>query len=115
MDNIVRTYVGKGVREVTHPSYQAWSYASLLYDFNETVQKDDIDLHPCAYLHNYRKKDDDPILDEIYSETIEQAPLFRKGDTTKLTDFIKKYIKYGDNKEILYNIEFGKIRPSKRL
>lgn len=115
MDNIVRTYVGKAVRDVTHPSYQAWSYASLLYDFNETVQEEDIRLHPCAYLHNYKKKDDEPILDNIYSETIEQAPLFRKGDATKLTDFIKKYIKYGDNKEILYNIEFGKIRPSKRL
>ncbi|MBQ6219528.1 MAG: DUF2075 domain-containing protein [Methanosphaera sp.] len=115
MDNIVKTYVGGRIREVTHPSYQAWSYASLLYDFNETVQEDNIDLYPCAYLHNYKKIEDEPILDNIYSDTIEQAPIFRKGDATKLTDFIKKYIKYGDDKELLYNIDYGKIRPSKRL
>src|SRR5699024_6868273 len=29
--------------------------------------------------------------------------------------FIKKYVKYGDNKEILYSIDNGKIRPSKSL
>lgn len=115
MDNIVRTYVGKGVHEVTHPSYQAWSYASLLYDYNATIQDEDIKLHPCAYLHNYKKVDNEPLLDDMYLETVKQAPVFRKGDASKLTDFIKKYIKYGDNKELLFDIEFGKIRPSKRL
>ncbi|PWG78011.1 DNA/RNA helicase domain-containing protein, partial [Pararcticibacter amylolyticus] len=35
-----------------HPSYQAWSYAALLQDFNETVATDNIQLKPCAYLHN---------------------------------------------------------------
>ena len=29
-DNIVSTYLGGGIREVTHPSYQAWSYCSLI-------------------------------------------------------------------------------------
>ena len=60
MDNIVRTFVGKGNHEVTHPSYQAWSYASLLYDFNETVNEDNIALYPCAYLHNYKKIENEP-------------------------------------------------------
>ncbi len=29
-DNIVSTYLGGGIREVTHPSYQAWSYCIVL-------------------------------------------------------------------------------------
>src|SRR5690554_364734 len=57
MDAIVATYVGGAVREVPHPSYQAWSYAALLEDFNETVQADDIQLRPCAYLHNSDSQD----------------------------------------------------------
>ena len=36
-DGIVRTVIGGGLRDTTHPSYQAWSYAELLRDFNEAV------------------------------------------------------------------------------
>jgi len=114
-DGLVRTYVGGGFREVTHPSYQAWSYASLIEDFNQSVQDELIDLYPCAYLHNYKISSTDPLVDESYKEYIDAAPLFGMGDAIKLRDFIKKYITYGDNKELLYKIENGKIRPSKRL
>ncbi|WP_238387954.1 hypothetical protein, partial [Pararcticibacter amylolyticus] len=41
-----------GLYNHVHPSYQAWSYAALLQDFNETVATDNIQLKPCAYLHN---------------------------------------------------------------
>lgn len=114
-EDIVKTYVGKGLREVTHPSYQAWSYACLLEDFNETVQNDCIALYPCAYLHNYKITPTDPITDEIYSDIIGKAPMYGSGDVLKLRKFISKYIKYGDDKGILYKINNGKIRPSKRL
>lgn len=33
----------------------------------------------------------------------------------KLRSFINQYIKYGDNKDTIYHIQNGKIRPSKRL
>jgi len=114
-DGLVKTYLGGGFREVTHPSYQAWSYANLIKDFNESVQKELIDLYPCAYLHNYKINFDDPLVDKIYQEYIDNAPVFGMGDVIKLRDFIKQYITYGDNKELLYKIENGKIRPSKRL
>jgi DUF2075 family protein len=112
---IVKTFLNKTIRETTHPSYQAWSYASLIKDYNENVQNDDIELYPCAYLHNYISTDNDPLIDSVYDYYIEQAPVFVKGDASKLRDFIKKYIKIGDNKENLYKIENGKIRPSKSL
>src|SRR6056297_783168 len=51
-DAIVETRLGGAWRETTHPSYQAWTYAQLLRDFNETVYTEEIGLVPCAYLHN---------------------------------------------------------------
>ena len=114
-DGLVSTFVGGAVRETTHPSYQAMSYANLIRDFNEDVRHKDIGLYPCAFLHNYRITDDDPINSDLYAEYIKQAPMFGSNDFAKLRDFIKKYIHYGDDKEILYEIENGKIRPSKRL
>lgn len=114
-DAIVSTFTGGGIREVAHPSYQAMSYANLIKDFNETVQLDDIGLYPCAFLHNYDLRDDDPICSSQYQEYINEAPMFGTNDFEKLRKFIKKYIVEGDDRELLYKIENGKIRPSKRL
>ncbi len=114
-DAIVETYTGHGIREVAHPSYQAWSYATTIEDYNENVQQQCITLHPCAYLHNYKKVEPPTILSDVYKEYLDKAPAFVKGDVEKLRDFITKHIKYGDNKETLYLIENGKIRPSKAL
>jgi len=113
MDGIVRTYLGKGVREVSHPSYQAWSYAALLKDFNEAVYDGNIELKACAYLHNYMPNG--VLEDPFYSDHTEKAPVFMKTDITKLREFIKKFARYGDSSRIIYRIENGKIRPSKML
>lgn len=114
-DGIVQAYTGHALREVAHPSYQAWSYATTIEDYNETVQDRQIDLHPCAYLHNYLTVTPPTLLSDNYKYYLEKAPAFIKGDVEKLRDFINKYIKYGDDKETLYMIENGKIRPSKSL
>lgn len=58
-DGLVETYTGGAMRNVVHPSYQAWSYAALIRDYNETVQNDYIQIEPCAYLHNYVRRDND--------------------------------------------------------
>ncbi len=114
-DGIVTTRLANGEREVNHPSYQAWSYAATLNDFNEAVEQDKIQLRPCAYLHNY--VDDGIINDPFYSEYLNSAPVFLKGEheREKLRSFIKQHVKYGDASEIMYKIEGGKIRPSKSL
>lgn len=113
-DGIVKTFINNGIHEVSHPSYQAWSYVSLIEDYNENVQVNKLELVPCAYLHNYKVENID-LFDNIYEHHIEKAPVFIKGDVPKFRDFIKRYIKYGDNKESLYLIENGKLRPSKSL
>ncbi|NFL34496.1 DUF2075 domain-containing protein [Clostridium botulinum] len=116
-DGKVKTFLGGSIRETTHPSYQAWSYASLIEDYNDAVEKNNLFIHPCAYLHNYEKNQEgiDPIIDEVYDEYTKKAPVYTKGEVVKLREFITKYVKKADNKETLYKIEGGKIRPSKSL
>ena len=118
MDGMVKTFVGGNNREVSHPSYQVWSYATLLEDYNANVQDQDISLVPCAYLHNYNRdnvEQDSVIENEFYKEYTDKAPVFLRDDALKLQVFIKKFVKYGDNGDMLYAIENGKIRPSKAL
>lgn len=114
-DGIVKTPLGRGIHETTHPSYQAWSYCNLIKDYNETVQKENIEIQPCAYLHNLDRLTNTDIESNLYSYYIEQAPIYTKGEALKLRKFISKFIKYGDNKEALYKIDKGRLRPSKSL
>ena len=91
-DGVVETYTGKAAREVTHPSYQAWSYASLIDNFNQDVIDKDIKLHPCTFLHNYDLTNEDPINSDQYQIYIQNAPMFGEKDFEKLRNFIKKYL-----------------------
>lgn len=112
-DAVVVTWIGKGLHELTHPSYQAWSYATMLENFNETVESVPIHLQPCAYLHNYPL--DDVIRNEHYAAHLQRAPVFLRGELYQLRAFIKQHVHYGDDRSILYRIEHGRIRPSKML
>lgn len=114
-DGIVEAYTGHALREVAHPSYQAWSYATTIEDYNENVQEKRINLYPCTYLHNYQKITPPTLLSDVYKEYLDKAPAFVKGDVEKLREFINRYIQYGDDRETLYMIDNGKIRPSKSL
>lgn len=114
-DALVETYTGNAMRQVVHPSYQAWSYAMLITDYNQAVQEGNIELFPCAYLHNYRRVENDPLDEEQYGIYLEDAPAFTRGQVDELRKFIKKSVVKGDNKELLYAIEHGRIRPSKSL
>jgi DUF2075 family protein len=115
-DGIVSTWIGGGHQEVSHPSYQAWSYAALLRNFNEEVDEgSDVDLLPCAYLHNHPPAGG--VSDPRYQPWIERAPLFLKGEAERqrLRDFIARHVRHGDAGALLYRIEHGRIRPSKSL
>ena len=112
-DAIVTTRFQHGLVEATHPSYQAWSYSALLNGFNETVYSENIELQPCAYLHNHI--DNDVISNSFYADYLEKAPVFCKGEKDKLQSFISRFIKHGDKNNILYRIDNGEIRPSKHL
>lgn len=113
-DWVVITRFKGGEQETSHPSYQARSYAALLQWFNETVYTENIQLNPCAYLHNY-DKDDGVLNNEFYMDYTKKAPIFLRHDVFKLRNFIKQFVKYWDNRQIMYRIDHGRIKPSKHL
>ena len=114
-ETLVETYTGNALRKVVHPSYQAWSYAQLITDYNSAVQDRHIHLAPCVFLHNYSRMDNDPLDDDRYEAYTSEAPAFTKGQVGDLREFIKKCVKIGDKKEVLYMVDHGAIRPSKSL
>jgi len=113
MDGIVSTRFQHGNQLTSHPSYQAWSYAALLEGFNEAIYNGKILLSPCAYLHNYKM--DDVIRNPFYQEHLDKAPVFLKTEIRQLQEFIRKFVKSGDQSKILYRMDNGRIRPSKSL
>lgn len=116
MTQRVRTRFQGTLHTTVHPAYQAFSYKTLISDFNANVQDVPIYLKPCAYLHNYENADaNDPLFLPHFKEFIDQAPVFCRGDAKKLQLFIKQFIKTGDSKQTLVYIEEGDIRPSKSL
>ena len=101
---------------VAHPSYQAYTYKSLLLNYGGNDRLKPESLNPCAYLHNMSEEFRPVLEDSLYSEWTEEAPVFLKSDVLKLRTFICRYItaKSSDN-ELLYKIDHGKIRPAKCL
>lgn len=114
-DGLVSVLFKNGAEEETrHPSYQAWTYATLLKSFNAFVQKKNVGIYPCAYLHNYEK--DTIITDVFYQPYIEKAPVFFKDDIDELRIFIKNYIKRGDEENhILTDIDGSELTPPQGL
>ena len=112
----VKAFTGGGNRMVSHPSYQAYSYAVFIKNSSEQVQDEDIGIIPCAYLHNYEEKYLDELIDDIYKVWYEEAPFFIKNQVMDLRKFIKKFIsKKSTDGKLLYKIDNGRIRPSKAL
>ncbi len=114
-DGLVRTRFAGGEADTSHPSYQAWSYAELLRNFNEEVYSRDVPLQPCAYLHNF--VDGAVLNDPVYLPYVEKAPIFLsgQGERERLRAFIAQHICRGDRGELIVQIENGRIRPSRRL
>lgn len=101
---------------MAHPSYQAFSYAKLLTNYSQYIQDQKIGLYPCSYLHNYRPEFKSALSSKIYKEWYTAAPFFIRDETRQFAAFVKKYVtrksKRGD---LLYEIEEGRIRPTKSL
>ncbi|MCP9835472.1 MULTISPECIES: DUF2075 domain-containing protein [unclassified Cyanobium] len=113
LDGVVRTFLGKGPRETTHPSYQAMSYGALLRGFNTAVVEDNIALQPCAYLHNCT--DGAGLSDGRYRDYLEQAPLFLRHDNAAMAAFLRRCLEVGDRGRTIERIRDGKAKPSRQL
>lgn len=114
-DSLVTTYINGGIKAVTHPSYQAFSYAKTIENFSASAQDANIHLYPCAYLHNYKWQFRDELANGLYKEIVDKSPFYIKDEEQELKSFIEHYIKKADQNKILYLIDNGRLRPSKAL
>jgi DUF2075 family protein len=113
LDEHVKTVLGGGVRDVTHPSYQVWSYKSHLEMFNEYVYENELSVEACAYLHNC--KDNQVINNSRYENALRLAPVFFHGENDKLQKLIEDKIEKGSGTALLERVDAAVIRPSKQL
>ncbi len=111
--NHVITYLGGGLREERHPSYQAWSYQSHMELYNEFVYTNGVEVRSCSYLHNC--KENRIVSNSIYEELLSKAPVFVKGENKKLGELIKSSIVRGTGTRLLEEIDTAPIRPSQQL
>ena len=114
-ENVVNAFTGGKDQDVAHPSQQAYSYAKLIYNFNQSVRDNDILLKPCAYLHNFKEENRNHIDNDYYKKIIIEAPLFLGKDGNLLGQYIAKYVKHNSRKNLFDIIENGKLKPSKAL
>lgn len=115
LENIVKTVLGGGIRSVTHPAYQAQSYRRFLCDMNGAVAKYGLQPFSCAYLHNFRRRSPEPLLDERYRAVTEDTPVFFSGDARAFQSYLRERVGRGRGMDILEELESGEIRPTRRL
>ncbi|NTV31070.1 DUF2075 domain-containing protein [candidate division WWE3 bacterium] len=115
LESLVTTMLGGKFKDTVHPSYQASSYKQFLNDFNPHISDGSVIANACAYLHNYRRSEYEPLLEPQYSHVVKDAPLFFQGDTDKLADYINGKVGLGNGAAIIDKIEHGPTKPSKKL
>lgn len=116
MHYCVKTFVGGNNRIVCHPSYQAYSYACFIRNYSQSVLDDGINLIPCAYLHNYDPDFKQTLSNSIYKEWVSEAPFFIRNETEQFSAFVKKYVtRRSSNGDLLYEIDHGRLKPTKAL
>ena len=109
----VRTFVGGAVREERHPSYQAWSYASHLRQYNEYVYENDVQVAACAYVHNCQEAS--VLKAEKHQADLAEAPVFIKGEIDGVRELIRSRVANGLGTGFLERVDQAPIRPSRQL
>ena len=113
LDDHVRTFLHGGLVNVSHPSYQVWSYGRLLHDFYEFVANDPIVISPSAYLHNCHAAS--VVKSGRYSDLLAKAPVFLANERRGLQDLIISTIRHGDSNDVIRRVENSPIQVSKQL
>lgn len=109
----VRTFVGGAIREERHPSYQAWSYATHLQQYNEYVYTNDVQVASCAYVHNCQT--DQVLRSSKFREDLSASPVFIKGEIEGVQKLIRSRVVAGLGTDLLDRVDKAPIRPSRQL
>lgn len=114
-EDFVITYLGKGNREVLHPSYQAMQYLYLINSFVANVIKENLNGFSCAYLHNADIKNNRNLVDIHNFSYINDFPIYFNNNFNLLQSKIVSLVKIGNGKRILNLIDKSEFRAPKKL
>lgn len=102
--------------DVLHPSYQAWSYANYLMNFNSEIVDGQVEVLPCTYLYNMPAQYGEISLeDPAYSYYTDHARIFYLNDEEEFSTFIGNSIQKSDNGQTMDKIEHGRLTVSASL
>jgi hypothetical protein len=115
--DMVVTWLGGGHKEVLHPSIQVGQYHQYLQDAHTAFYEgaSPIVLNSCSYLHNYGYENQDPLLDDKFSDPLKSFPIFTEDDVDELSEFLITKMEMGEGVDVLRRVEESKYRPSKQL
>ena len=105
MEDVVITFLGRNKRETIHPSYQAYSYARFIKDFNLFARK--LEIIPCVYMHNMEENN-------VFNsyEIVSETKVFFKNQRKDLIKFISTF---KPSKDVLEKLDSSTLAPSKSL
>lgn len=115
--NEVCTWINGSYRDILHPSVQVGQYRLYLEDTHTAFYDgaNPVQLHSCAYLHNYHYNNYDAIFDSKFAQVISENPVFTADDVDKLKSYLSANLSKGNGLEVLKKIEQSKYRASKKL
>ena len=114
-EQCVVTVVGRGLRDVLHPSVQVGQYAQYLADYHTAFSEEDVGLAACAYLHNLQYDATDELFSAKHRAALDAFPLFTGDLTEDLTGFLRQRLAAGDGDVVLQRVLRSPVRPSRKL
>ena len=114
-DAIVNTLISNREKRCLHPSYQVLSYAELLESYNQFVEKANVQIYPFVYLHNYTIQNNDSLFLNKFKKYYRNAPIYGKYEKEELKEAVGKAIFYGDQLEIIKQIDQSEVKPNKKF
>lgn len=114
-EDCVRTNVGRGIRDVLHPSKQVGQYEEHLRDMHTVFEQGEVGLAACAYLHNVFHAKEHELFKPQFAPILERYPLFTGDQATELMEYLSRFVGRGGGMGVLAKVLRSKYRPGKRL
>lgn len=116
IDECVATFVGGNVRDVLHPSRQAFDYQQYIMDTHSAFSDGLIQIKSCGFLHNLHKDKAKAVLDPRFEQLLRQCPTFLLDDAGDgIVEYLQSSVGEGDGLKTLRTVTDGGFRPHKRL
>jgi uncharacterized protein len=114
-EQCVVTFVGRGMRDVLHPSVQVGQYAQYLSDYHEAFVEEQVGLAACAYLHNLQLDTSDELFSDKHRAALAAYPLFTGDQSDELAAFLAARLDHGEGDEVLNRVLASPVRASRKL